>query len=174
MAKRYPRTLSSGANNTVIAISETEVGKLFTGDTRSDIGSEAEKMKVANTVNDLIVKFLRLDVNEEMNVDMLVMERLYPLDFRAYEYERRELWWDVFEDELAQLHKAGFVHRDLRRPSDMPGLRYDNIFLTEHGLRLIDVGISALKSQVGERLFERFIEQERKEMEEFRIFFLNR
>lgn len=174
MAKRYPRTLSSGANNTVIALNEKEVGKLFAGDTRSDIGSEAEKMKFANTVNGLIVKFLRLDVNEEMNIDMLVMERLYPLDFRAYEYERRELWWDVFEDELAQLHKAGFVHRDLRRPSDMPGLRYDNIFLTEQGLRLIDVGISALKSQVGERLFERFIEQERKEMEEFRTFFLNR
>jgi len=174
MAKRHPRTLSSGANNTVIALNETEVGKLFTGDTRSDIGSEAEKMKFANQVNGLIVKFLRLDVNEEMNVDMLVMERLYPLDFRAYEYERRELWFDVFEDEMAQLHKAGFVHRDLRRPSDMPGLRYDNIFLTEQGLRLIDVGISALKSQVGERLFERFIEQELKEMEEFRIFFLNR
>ncbi len=174
MAKRYPRTLSSGANNTVIALSKTEAGKLFAGDTRSDIGSEAEKMKFANTVNGLIVKFLRLDVNETMNADMLVMERLYPLDFRAYEYERRELWWDVFEDELAQLHQAGFVHRDLRRPSDMPGLRYDNIFLTEQGLRLIDVGISALKSQVGERLFERFIEQERKEMEAFRVFFLNR
>lgn len=174
MPKRYPRTLSSGANNTVIAINETEVGKLFTGDTRSDIGSEAEKMKFANTVNGLIVKFLRLDVSEEIDADMLVMERLYPLDFRAYEYERRELWFDVFEDEIAQLHKAGFVHRDLRRPSDMPGLRYDNIFLTEKGLRLIDVGISALKSQVGERLFERFIEQEHKEMEEFRTFFLNR
>ena len=174
MAKPSPRTLSSGANNTVIALNETEVGKLFTGDTRSDIGSEAEKMKFTNEVNSLIVKFLRLDVNEEMNVDMLVMERLYPLDFRAYEYERRELWLDVFEDEIAQLHKAGFVHRDLRRPSDMPGLRYDNIFLTEQGLRLIDVGISALQSQVGERLFERFIEQELKEMHEFRTFFLNR
>ena len=58
MTKRYPRTLSSGANNTVIALSETEVGKLFTGDTRSDIGSEAEKMKFANAVNGLVVKFI--------------------------------------------------------------------------------------------------------------------
>lgn len=40
---KYPRLLSSGANNKVIVLSETEVGKLFTGDTRSDIGSEAEK-----------------------------------------------------------------------------------------------------------------------------------
>ena len=29
MTKRYPRTLSSGANNTVIALSEMEVGKLY-------------------------------------------------------------------------------------------------------------------------------------------------
>jgi serine/threonine protein kinase len=104
----------------------------------------------------------------------LVMERLYPMDFRAYEYERRELWLDVFEDELQQLHKNGFVHRDLRRPSDMPGLTFDNIFLTPTGLRLIDVGISALKEQVGERLFARFVQQELAELEQFRLFFLSR
>ena len=171
--KRYPRTLSSGANNTVIALSETEAGKLFTGDTRSDIGSEAEKMKFANAVNGLVVRFVRLD---ELNDDteMLVMERLYPMDFRAYEHEKRELWLEVLEDELRALHQAGFVHRDLRRPSDMPGERFDNIFLTPQGFRLIDVGISALRSQVGERLFERFVAQELGELEAFRGFFLAR
>ena len=159
MKKRYPRTLSSGANNTVIALNETEVGKLYTGDTRSDIGSEAEKMKLANTINNLIVKFIRLDeLNEE--AEMLVMERLYPMDFRAYEYERRELWLEVLENELKELHQAGFVHRDLRRPSDMVGLKFDNVFLTSTGFRLIDVGISVLKHQVGERLFERYVQQE--------------
>jgi hypothetical protein len=173
MQKRYPRTLSSGANNTVIALSETEVGKVFTGDTRSDIGSEAEKMKFANAVNGLVVKFIRLDVFGA-DGEMLVMERLFPMDFRAYEYERREILLDVFEDELRQLHRAGFAHRDLRRPSDMPGLTFDNIFLTPTGIRLIDVGISALRSQVGEQLFERFIEQEIKEFELFRTFFLSR
>lgn len=173
MSKRYPRTLSTGANNTVIALSETEVGKLFIGDTRSDIGSEAEKMKFANAVNGLVVKFVRLDVFEN-DSEMLVMERLYPLDFWAYEHEKRLLWMDVFEDEMAQLHKAGFVHRGLQRPSNMPGMAYDNIFLTPQGIRLIDVGISALKPQVGERLFERFVEQEREELEKFRVFFLSR
>jgi tRNA A-37 threonylcarbamoyl transferase component Bud32 len=173
MTKRYPRTLSSGANNTVIALSETEVGKIFTGDTRSDIGSEAEKMKFANAVNGLVVKFVRLDVFGSEG-EMLVMERLFPMDFRAYEFERRELLLDVFEDELKQLHRAGFAHRDLRRPSDMPGLTFDNIFLTPTGIRLIDVGISALKSQVGEQLFERFVEQEMNEFELFRTFFLSR
>lgn len=174
MSKRYPRTLSSGANNTVIAINEHEVGKLFVGDTRSDIGSEAEKMKFANNVNELVAKFIRLDINEELNADMLVMERLYPIDFRAYEFEKKELWLDVFEDEIAALHKAGFVHRDIARPSNMPGLQYDNIFLTETGIRLIDVGISALESKVGEQLFTRYIKNELKEIKEFRKYFLMR
>ena len=173
MKKRYPRTLSSGANNTVIALSETEVGKIFTGDTRSDIGSESFKLQFANKINGLLVNFVRLDeLNDEAEV--LVMERLYPMDFRAYEYERRELWLDVFEDELQKLHKNGFVHRDLRRPSDMPGLSFDNIFLMPTGLRLIDVGISALKEQVGERLFARFVQQELQELEQFRLYFLAR
>jgi serine/threonine protein kinase len=173
MKKRYPRTLSSGANNTVIALSETEVGKIFTGDTRSDIGSESVKLQFANIINGLVVRFVRLDeLNED--TEILVMERLYPMDFRAYEYERRELWLDVFEDELHQLHKNGFVHRDLRRPSDMPGLTFDNIFLTSTGLRLIDVGISALREQVGIRLFTRFVQQELVELEQFRSFFLSR
>lgn len=173
MKNRCPRTLSSGANNTVIALSENEAGKLFSSDTRSDIGSEAEKMKFANAVNGLVVRFLRLDALND-DAEMLVMERLYPMDFRAYEYEKRLLWLDVFEDELRALHKAGFAHRDLRRPSDMPGERFDNIFLTPNGFRLIDVGISALRSQVGERLFERFVEQELKELEVFREFVLSR
>ena len=173
MKKRYPRTLSSGANNTVIALTETEVGKIFTGDTRSDIGSESLKLQFANKINDLLVRFVRLDeLNDE--AEMLVMERLYPMDFRAYEYERRELWLGVFEEELRQLHTNGFVHRDLRRPSDMPGLSFDNIFLTSTGLRLIDVGISALREQVGERLFDRFVQQELVEFEQFRLFFLSR
>jgi serine/threonine protein kinase len=175
MKKRYPRTLSSGANNTVIALSETEVGKLFTGDTRSDIGSEAEKMKFANSINGLVVKFIRLDLMEGEEAEvLLVMERLYPLDYRAFEFGRRELIFDVFENELNKLHQAGFVHRDLRRPSDMQGLRYDNIFLTNAGIRLIDVGISALRDQVGEKLFQKFVAVELSEMSEFKEFFLNR
>lgn len=61
---KYPRKLSSGANNTVIVLSDTEVAKLYLKDTRSDIGSEAEKMKCANGVNRLVVRFVRLDYDE--------------------------------------------------------------------------------------------------------------
>jgi serine/threonine protein kinase len=173
MKKINARTLSVGAERTVIALSETEAAKLFSGDTRSDIGSEAEKMRFANAVNGLVVRFVRLDELTD-DTEMLVMERLFPMDIRAYEYEKRELWLDVPEDELRALHRAGFVHRDLRRPSDMPGERFDNIFLTPQGFRLIDVGISALQSQVGDRLFERFVAQELQELEVFRQFALAR
>ena len=171
---RYPRQLSAGANNAVIALSETEVAKIFTGDTRSDIGSEGEKMRAANAINGLVARFVRLDYDDALQADMLVMERLFPMDFRAWEWERRELLLDVFEDELTQLHEAGFVHRDLRRPSGIGGQYFDNILLTGQGLRLIDVGISALRSQVGDKLFEKYLETERAEMAEFRHFFLER
>ncbi len=127
----YPKTLSQGANNMVIALSATEVAKIFTGDTRSDIGSEADKMKYANRVNALVVTFIRLDWDEDKQWDMLVMERLYPLDYRGYEYEVRSLQVDVFEEELHQLHQAGFVHRYLQRPSTEPGFAFDNVFLTD-------------------------------------------
>lgn len=171
---KYPRLLSSGANNRVVAVSETEVAKLFIGDSRSDIGSEAEKMKFANTINTLVARFVRLDFDEAMHAEMLVMERIYPIDYRAYEVEKRELWWDVFEHELQALHKAGFVHRDIKRPSNLTGLAFDNILLTTQGLRLIDVGISALRTQVGDNIFNKYLETELQEMAEFREYFLNR
>lgn len=171
---KYPRLLSSGANNKVIVLSETEVAKLFTGDTRSDIGSEAEKMRFANQVNDLVVKFKRLEFNQELQAEMLVMERIYPIDFRAYEIERRELWLEVFLDDMYQLHNAGFVHRDIKRPSNLTGLAFDNILLTESGLRLIDVGISAIKEKVGDTIFQKYLEIEYAELKEFEEYFLNR
>jgi serine/threonine protein kinase len=171
--KRYPKTLSAGNNNTVIALSETEVGKMFQGDTRSDIGSEAEKMKFANSVNNLVCKFIRLELMSD-NTELLVMERLYPMDYRSLEFEKRELYFDLFESELRALHKAGFAHRDLKRPSNISGFAFDNIFLTEKGIRLIDVGISAIKTQVGDQLFNKFVELELNELKEFEEYFLNR
>lgn len=174
MNKRYPKSLSSGENNLVIALSGTEVAKIYEGDTRSDIGSESEKMKFANRINGLVARFLRLDFDAEKEWEMLVMERLYPMDYRSIEVEKRELVLSVFEDELNVLHRQGFVHRDLRRPSNISGERYDNIFLTATGLRLIDAGISALRPQVGEVLFEKYVELELKELTDFKTFFLAR
>ncbi len=172
--RNYPRLLSTGANNKVIAINEQEVAKLFVDDSRSDIGSEAEKMQFANTVNGLVVKFNRLDFDAALQAEMLVMERIYPIDYRAYEVEKRELWLEVFFAEIRQLHNAGFVHRDIKRPSNLSGLAFDNILLTTQGLRLIDVGISALKPKVGEAIFEKYLETEEAELKLFCQYFLSR
>ena len=171
---KHPRQLSAGANNAVIAISETEAAKIYQGDTRSDIGSEAEKMKYANSINGLVVKFIRMDFDDANDWERLVMERLHPMDYRSIEWEKRQLIFEVFEDELAQLHAKGFVHRDLKRPSTISGETFDNIFLTSTGIRLIDVGISALQHQVGEKLFQKYVDEEIKELNLFRDYFLNR
>jgi hypothetical protein len=66
------------------------------------------------------------------------------------------------------------VHRDLLRPSNLPGDRYDNILLTQQGLRLIDVGISVLQRQVGESLFRAYVQRELEELALFRAFFIGR
>lgn len=174
MQKYYQHRLSSGENNVVVALSDTECGKLFSGDTRSDLGSEAEKMRFANGINGLVVRFLRIDQHAETESEMLVMERLYPLDYRTYEVEKRELLFEVFADELKQLHAQGFVHHDIKRPSSERGLPYDNVFLTDKGIRLIDVGISALRSQVGDRVFAKYVENELQELAEFKQYFLER
>ena len=79
-----------------------------------------------------------------------------------------------FEDELNELHKSGFVHHHIIRASSKQGMTFDNVLLNAHGLRLIDVGISALKNQVGEKLFNKYIEVEKKEMAILRAYFLNR
>jgi serine/threonine protein kinase len=167
-------TLSQGNNNTVIALSKTEAAKLYLADTRTEIGAEARKMQFANTINNLVVKFIRLDFSEELQAEMLVMERLHLLDFRTAEREIRQLWLEVFEYQLLQLHKAGFVHRDLQRPSNVGGEKYDNIILTAEGLRLIDVGISALKNEVGDKIFAYYIANELKELEVFKEYFMTR
>lgn len=57
-------------------------------------------------------------------------------------------------------------------PPSEKGEGYDNVFLTETGIRLMDVAISALCSHVGDTLFERSIIEEMKELQEFRFYFL--
>ena len=156
---KYLGQLSYGANNVVIALNEFEAAKIYEDDTRSDIGSEAQKMKFANTINSLVVKFIRLDTDEEKNCVMLVMERLYPIDFRSMEVEKLEVIFSVFENEIRQLHHSGFVHRDLKRPSNISGEPFDNIFLTDKRIRLIDVGISALRTQVGDVFFKNLLKK---------------
>ena len=80
----------------------------------------------------------------------------------------------MFEDELKQLNVNGFVHKDLKWPSYLSVLAFDNILLSEQGLRLINVCISVLESEVGNCIFRNYIKIELEEIKVFREYFLNR
>jgi serine/threonine protein kinase len=168
----YPKELSRGFNNVVVALSDWEVGKLFEPAEEGAMLAEAEKMQYANGVNDLVVNFSRLDFKISSPQSMLVMERLYPLEFKEFELKRRQLWFEVFEYEIRQLHQAGFVHRDLLRFEFSIGLVFDNILLTEKGLRLVDVGISSTIQGTNDRIFQSMVQKELDELEQFKDFFL--
>jgi tRNA A-37 threonylcarbamoyl transferase component Bud32 len=170
--RKYPQQLSQGHNNIVIAISPTEVGKLFTPNSRVEISAEAENMKYANRINNLVVKFIRIDIDGDNQI--LIMERLKLFDFRQFETEIRNSMYSVMYEKLTEMHKKGFVHRDIRRPSSTGGDAYDNIIQTEEGFRFIDVGISATRERAGDKLFEQYVRTELKDIEQFKEYLLSR
>ncbi|MDR3628388.1 MAG: serine/threonine-protein kinase [Ignavibacteriaceae bacterium] len=170
--RKYPQQLSQGHNNMVVAISPTEVGKIFTPDSRVEISAEAENMKYANKINNLVVKFIRIDIDNDNQI--LVMERLKLFDFRQFETELRDSMFNAFLEKIKELHRKGFVHRDLRRPSSTGGDAYDNIIQTEEGFRLIDVGISASRERAGDKLFDQYVRTELKDLEHFKEYLLTR
>jgi hypothetical protein len=174
MQRRYPHQLSKGTYHYVVALDEDTVAKIFEGDAHSDIETEAAAMRFANEINDLVVKLVRTDFDEQLDANVLVMERLYPFDCRAYELEKRELWLEAFEYELKQLHEAGWLHGDLYQPGNAPGVSFDNIFLTPQGIRLIDTGKAVLKQNAGEMLFEKKVRDEWEAVSMFKGYFLGR
>jgi hypothetical protein len=174
MQRRYPHQLSTGTHHYVVALDDATVAKIFEGDAHSDIEQEAAAMRFANEVNDLVVKWIRTDFDEQLDADILVMERLYAFDYRAYELEKRELWLEAFEYELKQLHEAGWLHGDLYQPGHAPGASFDNIFLTQQGIRLIDSGKALLRQDAGEMLFDKKVRDEWEAVRMFKGYFLRR
>ena len=128
--------LSQGENGQVVVINNKEVAKIFE---LSGSREEAALMKSANKVNSLVVKLLRVDITAEYSNELLVMERLYPLQYRAISVPEREKFFEVFLTQLKELHAAGWAHGDIKRP-DWVDSPWDNIILTQTGLRLIDTG----------------------------------
>ena len=117
-----------------MAITITEAGKVFTPDSRVEVTVEARNMQYANRINSLVVKFVRIDIQGDNQI--LVMERLIPIEPRGIEVEVRETMYSVLKDQMIELHAHGFCHRDIRRPSGLGGRYFDNVILTESGLRL--------------------------------------
>jgi serine/threonine protein kinase len=183
--------LSENNNHRLVAISDTEVGKLravptyqwvnaVTGEEVSffnmqmDVDAEIEKLVYANSINDLMVRFIRKDKFDD-EYDMVVMERLYPIHYHSISLEKRKEYFEKFYHQISELHDKGFLHGDIQQPiNDIAEVVFSNIVLTETGLRLIDTGFSMiLKSEPNLRkYFERYY-HELLEIKNFEEYFLS-
>jgi serine/threonine protein kinase len=157
------KILSETDFHKVIALSDTEVGKIVYSDAftfinkatgepamqdvfKKNIDDEIERLKFANSINDLLVKFIRKESFEGQG--MMVMERLYRLPYDHFTKKIRKEMVFEFLSKLKQLHSKRFFHGDIVCPLIPIEERYDNIVLTKTGLRLIDTGFSRIvKSQ---------------------------
>lgn len=128
--------LSQGENGQVVVLSNKEVAKIFE---LSESREEANLMKAANSINSLVVKLLRVDITSGYSKELLVMERLYPLQYRAISVPERERFFETFLTQLKELHLNGWAHGDIKRPEWVDS-HWDNIILTQTGIRLIDTG----------------------------------
>ena len=134
--------LSAGENASVVAISDSVVAKQFEMGTPHLI-QEKKAMEYANSLNDLVVKCEGTQYSEDFEWEYLLMERVYPLQYRALTQGQRLEFFNEFERQLKELHAQGFAHWDIQRPVNITkGTRWDNIILTQSGIRLIDTGNS--------------------------------
>lgn len=164
----YSPTRSSSKG--VIAISETEVAKIFSD--KEELEKECKHLKFANSINNLAIEFKRADVSHLGN--LLIMERLIPLEYRAVEISKRLELFYQFRESMYELHSNGFVFRDINATYMGEGRKCPNIILTDDGLRLVDVGISVLKMDIAESAFDEFVKDEEKAMNGyFKDYFLS-
>ncbi len=94
---------------------------------------EITHLQFANSINDLVVRFIHVDVHD--NYEILVMERLIGYEARSIDIIERAQMYERFLKQMRELHENGFVHQYIYRTSDLGGNSYDNIILTKmvHG-----------------------------------------
>jgi len=183
--------ISESHSHRIIALSDTEVGKIppittfvfinvATGkecselNFKMDIDLEIKRLVFANAINDLMVRFIRKDKFED-NTDMLVMERLYPIKYHSISKKERILVFEKFEEQIFELHINGFLHGDIQHPMRAEAeILFDNIILTKDGLRLIDTGFSLIKKEEPNKdKYRNLMRQEILEFLNFKEFFLS-
>jgi tRNA A-37 threonylcarbamoyl transferase component Bud32 len=182
----FNEVISQSQYNKIVAISESEVGKIpipskiifinaITKEEipefsmKTDIDKEIRLLQFANSINDLMVRFIRQEILDE-ETKIMVMERLYPIPLKKVSLPKRKKLFDSFESKISELHRKGFLHGDIQHPVVRePEVQFDNIILTKDGLRLIDTGFSALQWEVYD-FFERLV-REKYEINNFRKYF---
>jgi len=182
--------ISETHSHRIVAISDTEVGKLppinriiwvntKTGKEepalsfKMDIDLEIKRLVYANSINDLMVRFIRKEKFDDNN-DMLVMERLYPIKYHSISREERISVFEKFETQITELHTNGFLHGDIQHPMrGEPEVLFDNIILTDSGLRLIDTGFSVIrKDEPNKEKYYHLMFQELREISNFKEYFI--
>ncbi len=196
--QQYPHVLEETANSLIIALSDTEIGKVilppkFTwvnSETGEPMGNlfgepptlkkEIKSLKVANTINDLLPQFIRQQkwqTEDGVDHDMMVMERLYPLPFNHFDVPTRIIMIDELEQKLKELHKNNYVHGDLLRPTNYftrgdKDWMLKNVLQTENGLRLIDTGFARMYDKKTAKEFVGCLVQERYEFADVKALYL--
>lgn len=193
----YPQVIEHSSASLVIAISDTEVGKIqlpnrlvfvevHTGKPLDLLGEEPTIQKEmvslmqANLINDLMPKFIRLQpwqMEDGTTYDMLVMERLHPLPIHHFERSVRLEMLEQFEQKMEALHKNNYVHGDIQRPTTVfnrgdQAWMFKNIVQTEQGLRLLDAGFGTQLSKDNIKIFVSILVRERDELEAFKLYYL--
>ena len=195
---QYPHLIEETANSLIIALSDTEIGKIilppkFTwvnSETGEPIGNlfgepptlkkEIKSLKVANAINDLLPQFIRQQkwqTEDGVNHDMMVMERLYPLPFNHFDVPTRTVMIDKLEQKLKELHMNNYVHGDLLRPTNYftrgdKDWMLKNVIQTENGLRLIDAGFARIYNEKNAKAFASSMVQERYEFADVKTLYL--
>jgi RIO-like serine/threonine protein kinase len=144
------KLLSKGFNNRVYALTSGEfntpqedewVAKLFG---EMDYPEwELEALESMGEINSVMVKVWGLIPHPTKEVDLLIMERLYPLQPRALSKKKRIESLRKLLGELKDLHSHGWAHGDVKRPNHCcrgDGDEWDNVVPTADGIRLIDAG----------------------------------
>lgn len=146
------KLLSKGFNNSVYALHSGEFGSPTDGEwvAKAFKGGnypqwELEALTEMGAINSLMVKAWGIVPHAAKQWELLIMERLYPVQPRALNKDTRLEYLKKFLDELKELHSNGWAHGDLQRPLMAcrgDGDQWDNIIPTLEGIRLIDAGIS--------------------------------
>ena len=192
--------IEENQNSIVIALSETEVGKVIlpcnlvwvnakTGEREDLFGKgeepsvekESKALQYANTINNLFPTFIRNDIwqtEDGKTHKMIVMERLYILPTLHFDLETRKLMLSEFVIRMKELHDKYFVHGDFCRPTNYYTRgnfewMFKNIVQTEKGLRLIDTGFSKyLPNEKNTRMLVSCLLEERQDIKLFRHYYL--
>jgi hypothetical protein len=195
---KYPKILEESANHIIVAVSDTEIGKILlpspytwvdteTGkpvdfmNERRTLDDEIKALRFANAINDVMPEFIRKDTwqaKDGKEHEMMVMERLYILPIHHFDLPTRTLMMAEFAEKMTKLHDNYFVHGDFMRPTnyfnrgDLAWI-FNNIVQTNAGLRLIDAGFGTICKKDNIKQFVSIMFREREEIGYFKEYYFS-